>query len=316
MHASLRALMDGLVGYAGLFPPAELGLEAAVREYGAHLQSDDQWMLGDFIVPASRLAELTAWREVMAGGDRSWRFVVLPRGGDLDALESSLREDFAAMDDFEQAMEGRAGISGIEIRLPSSIAIESAATARWMDRIHSVVRERALDVFVEPVRGTGWPEMLANTADVLSQVRTAIAGPNFGMKLRCGGVTADAFPSVDEVAEFIEVSRKFEVPFKATAGLHHPIRHHHAPLGVDMHGFVNVFAAALFASDGLLGDDLRALLAEPHASCFQWTDDRLSWKGHVIGTERIRELRAGQVANYGSCSFSEPCEDLRALGWL
>ncbi|MEZ4649634.1 MAG: hypothetical protein R3E97_12790 [Candidatus Eisenbacteria bacterium] len=83
-----------------------------------------------------------------------------------------------------------------------------------------------------------------------------------------------------------------------------------------MHGFINVFAGALFASAGLAGTELRALLAERRAESFQWTGEALTWEGHTLGTERIRELRSGQVASYGSCSFSEPCEDLRALGWL
>ena len=39
-----RALLAGMVDYAGLFPPAELPLDDAVREYAAHLgdaQRDD-----------------------------------------------------------------------------------------------------------------------------------------------------------------------------------------------------------------------------------------------------------------------------------
>ena len=53
-----RALLSGMVDYAGLFPPAQLPLEKAVREYAVHLGGAEAWMLGRFIIPAQRLEEL------------------------------------------------------------------------------------------------------------------------------------------------------------------------------------------------------------------------------------------------------------------
>ena len=39
MHASLRILMEGLIDYAGLFPPASLDMPTAVRNYAAYRKS-------------------------------------------------------------------------------------------------------------------------------------------------------------------------------------------------------------------------------------------------------------------------------------
>ena len=57
MNASLRALLSGVVDYAGLFPPAGLPLDQAIRNYARYRQGSDAWMLGRFVIPAARLAE-------------------------------------------------------------------------------------------------------------------------------------------------------------------------------------------------------------------------------------------------------------------
>ena len=46
MNASLRALLTGVVDYAGLFPPARLPLDEAIRNYARYRQGSDAWMLG------------------------------------------------------------------------------------------------------------------------------------------------------------------------------------------------------------------------------------------------------------------------------
>jgi hypothetical protein len=103
--------------------------------------------------------------------------------------------------------------------------------------------------------------------------------------VRCGG---EHVPSVEELAAFIRACREQGVPFKATAGLHHPVRR-----GGE-HGFLNLLAAA--ASDDVEGmlesDDPERLLAADPA--------------------RAREA----LRSIGSCSFWEPVEELKALGVL
>ncbi|MGH9672043.1 MAG: hypothetical protein ACRD44_02595 [Bryobacteraceae bacterium] len=54
---SLRELLTGAIDYAGLFPPAELGMREAVESYARYRAGVYAWMLGRFIVPAKRLPE-------------------------------------------------------------------------------------------------------------------------------------------------------------------------------------------------------------------------------------------------------------------
>jgi len=138
-------------------------------------------------------------------------------------------------------------------------------------------------------------------------------------KVRTGGVTPEALPSVETVATFIRACADRRLAFKATAGLHHPVRAEHpltykpdAPRGV-MHGFLNVFVASALAWHG--DRDLEPVLAETDPSAFRF-DGRAHWRDRSLSAEQVRDARANFLHAFGSCSFDEPVADLRALGLL
>jgi hypothetical protein len=142
----------------------------------------------------------------------------------------------------------------------------------------------------------------------------AVKEAGAGAKIRCGGVTADAFPPVEAVAEFVLACRDAGVPFKATAGLHHPLRHVDPETGFHMHGFLNLLAAAVFAHEG--ADDVIPVLAEEDPAAFTVDAGGLAVHGWRADGEAIVAARAELFVAYGSCSFSEPVDDLTALGIL
>ena len=119
-------------------------------------------------------------------------------------------------------------------------------------------------------------------------------------KVRCGG---QAVPSVPALAEFIQACRRLEVPFKATAGLHQPLRHD------DEHGFLNLLAAAVF------GDE-EAALEEDDPDAFALTSEAFAWRDRSASTEEIARARSVLFASFGSCSAHEPIDGLVALGLL
>jgi hypothetical protein len=144
----------------------------------------------------------------------------------------------------------------------------------------------------------------------------AVAARDLRAKIRTGGVTVDAFPSTADIAKFLRACAERGVPFKATAGLHHPVRcvrpltyATDAPRGT-MHGFVNVFLAAALLPHA------EAILEEEDPSAFRFEDEAASWRGHAIATEDLARIRQEFAISFGSCSFEEPVEDLERLGWL
>ena len=65
---ALAVLLDGLIDYAGLFPPAALSMPAAVAAYARYVIGTDRAMLGRFVVPAARLADFTAAVDALPHG--------------------------------------------------------------------------------------------------------------------------------------------------------------------------------------------------------------------------------------------------------
>jgi hypothetical protein len=139
----------------------------------------------------------------------------------------------------------------------------------------------------------------------------AVADRGAGAKVRCGGPTPDMFPSPAQLAAFIIGCRDRGLAFKATAGLHHPIRD-----GV-VHGFLNLLAAAVLAHcEGAGEQELVAVLLEDDYNAFSLDDEAFTVRGRPFGAEPIAAARERLFVGYGSCSFSEPVDDLRALGML
>ncbi|HEX8101683.1 MAG TPA: hypothetical protein VF533_03655, partial [Solirubrobacteraceae bacterium] len=122
-------------------------------------------------------------------------------------------------------------------------------------------------------------------------------------KLRCGGATAAAVPAPTDVATFLGACAERELPFKATAGLHQPLRHHDAALGADQHGFLNLLVATAAARAGASAAELEALLLVTEL-------DGLELGDHDLAGAR------GLFEAFGTCSVQEPIDGLRALGLL
>jgi hypothetical protein len=138
-------------------------------------------------------------------------------------------------------------------------------------------------------------------------------------KIRTGGIKPETIPNVEEVAAFITTCAERRLPFKATAGLHHPIRASYpltyepnAPPAV-MHGFLNVFLAAAFAWHG--ERRIEPILAETDAAAFRF-DERAHWRDRSLDAGQVREARQQFAHEFGSCSFTEPVEGLEELGLL
>ena len=107
------------------------------------------------------------------------------------------------------------------------------------------------------------------------------------------------------------------VPLKATAGLHHPFPHFDSIMNARTHGFVNVFGAAVMGFvRHLKPDEVVAILNDHNPAHFVFDDTGFHYGVLHASIEEIREARRDGLTSFGSCSFDEPREDLRALGWL
>jgi hypothetical protein len=290
---TLHNLLHTIVDYAGLFPPAGLSMDAAAGLYAEYQSSTHAWMLGRFVVPIARLDELV----------RSMQRIGSPQGNawHLAALAgANVAGDVTALLAFNEAKH-HANIDVLEVK------------ASTVDDIRAIARAvpHTIKTYVEiPIEHD--PRGLV----------AALAAEKLRAKMRTGGVTPGSIPSAEHVARFIRACYAANVAFKATAGLHHPLRSQHglsyepdAPRDV-MHGFLNVFLAATLHYNGLTARDTIELLNQTTLNDVVMDDEKIVWREYVVTRNEVSTVRRRFATAFGSCSFTEPVEDLVKLELL
>ena len=300
MLPALHTLLHSAIDYAGLFPPAGLGMADAVRNYSLYGESEAAWALGRFVLPAGRIAEFEAAALGLlprSPSPSAWPIAVLigpDFAGDLRALgELNCRH----------AAEGEGALSA-DVVEGKADSVE--AVARLLGQVPPY-----LQAYVEvPITHDPGPLI------------TAIGQAGGRAKVRTGGVTADAFPPVTDLVRFIRACLSDRVPFKATAGLHHPLRadyrltYEPGSARGTMFGFLNLFVATAFMSEGLDDREAGSLLEERDRAAFRFDEAEVEWRGRRLDLDAIGRARETGIVSFGSCSFTEPLGDLESLGLL
>ena len=294
-----RALLSEIVDYAGLFPPAQLPLEKAVREYATHLGEEKAWMLGCFIIPAQRLEELEPHLVIFS---EPVRIIALGKGGrSEDEYLKNLNQDLTAIKTFRTAQDAVVNVDSFEARLPP-LPVTNAFIANVVNQLREAGLKQSHEFAVD---------------DHLELTMAALAAADAGAKLRCGGVTADAVPAPEQVARFIVAARDAGVPVKFTAGLHHPVRHFSDDIQTEMHGFLNLYVGGMLAhTTGSGWQELAGIIADQSPDAFALIGVGVEWRGRLVRSEDAARLRENALLGQGSCSFAEPVADLHDMGWL
>jgi hypothetical protein len=201
------------------------------------------------------------------------RFVVpAAKLAELPAERPALSVVLSSLDDVT-LLDGAADVEAVELVLPSARPLSADLVAAY-----SALRPLDVETYFELVFDDGWRD------DVPAAIG-AVAAIGGRVKLRCGGAFV---PSVEQVGLVVACCRDAGVPFKATAGLHHPMRRG------EEHGFLNLVAAATASLDRI-----EEVLAEEDGSALELED-------------ASREV----FVSFGSCSWREPVEGLQELGML
>jgi len=302
-------------------------MKTAVEKYAAYLASEHRWALGKFIVPVGKLGEFQQEQAALFNPDPVSAVTDSPFTGILEGfaqgytidkreclpwrlsaiLNTDVESEIDLIAQFNRKHSGAALIDAVEIKASS---------------IDDVRRIRPLI----PYGVTAYFEIPLDSRPELFHMLVAVKAR---AKIRTGGVVETAFPAAEQVAQFIIRCANEKLPFKATAGLHHPLRcvkpltyHANGPKGT-MHGFLNLFLAACAYRDmgeSLNVSDLLAILLNESPEKFSFHNDRVTLNvGRnelSISTNAIRHARESFAISFGSCSFEEPIEDLRSFHLL
>jgi hypothetical protein len=297
--ASPREFLHAVIDYAGLFPPASLSMDDAVRAYAEFLGGPDRDLLGRFVLPVSRLDEFStaAGPRLPRGEDAEpWRLSVIGGNDAAAARDATIAFNTQHLDD---SVTGHAVCDAIELQV-----VDGASVQRAVDTVPDFFQ-----LFLEVSSGAD-PEPVIG----------AMAHTTAAAKIRTGGVTPEAIPSSAFVLRFMKLCRHYGVPFKATAGLHHAVRAEY-PLTYDqgapvaeMFGYLNVFLAAAAVNEGAPDEVALGILEERDASRLTFDESGAAWDEFHIGSDRLMLTRTGFARSFGSCSFTEPVNEGKELG--
>jgi hypothetical protein len=309
-HSGARgALFSGLIDYAGLFPPTALALPEAVTNYRAYLDCPERWILARFIATTAHLLEI--------GDDLLSRFspdVTL----EISLVSKDLDWEIPKVIEQQNRSRGRLKVTALEAPLAPGVAVSEQLVKIQQARAALDTSAEPAPVFFELPFCEDWDGRLPEALDAIHAARCN--GAPFCFKLRCGGLEPHLVPTPDRIAAAICGCRKLDIPIKFTAGLHHPFRHEvtSSPQPMPpMHGYFNVFFGAIAAHAlGLSDGDLSPIITEMTRIDPAIAEDGISWLGHTVSTSEIQRARERFSISYGSCSFVEPIEDAKRLGWL
>jgi hypothetical protein len=290
---AVRAILEGAIDYAGLFPPAGFTMPEAVREYADVLRGENAWALGRFVVSAARLEEFAreheAWREASSPNGIDWPVSVIV--GDAE-------QDVARLNALRSRADQGWRVESVEAKATS------AAQIRALARVLPDTLERYIEVPID---------------HQLLECVAAIRAIGAAAKVRTGGTTADAFPRPVELLRFMRACHEASVPFKATAGLHHamrgeyPMTYERESVSTTMFGYLNLILAAALLLGGATDDILLDMLTERGETALQFGGARIAWRGRAIPLDLVVRARRGFIRGIGSCSFREPLEGLSGL---
>jgi len=288
MLASLKALLTSVVDYAGLFPPAKLDLREAIENYVQDLASSNAWMLGRFVIPASRLQELAEL--LPAFPVKHWLLSAI-----LSGLESEI-------DRVRLLNAGnKIAIAALEFSPLAPLEIERVLPdlPAGVEAFFEIPFNSDIEPYLNVLRHTG-----------------------AAAKIRTGGTTTDAFPSFLQLSQYILSFAEAQVPFKATAGLHHPLPARY-PLtskpnspATLMHGFLNLAILAAFAYWQKVTPEEALAVLQESSNAFQFKEASICWRDRCLDILEIEAARQHFFRSFGSCSFQEPVNDLKHLKLL
>ncbi len=327
MKKSLRVLLEGIIDYAGLFPPAKHSLPDAIQNYALYKKHEDRWMMSRFIIPVSNLNDLFPFADLFSK-NAPFHFSVTGSGGDnKNEYLSNFADDFETIFQFHDQCGSIIKIPFYETRLPPDVLSDQSGRSlrSLLNESADIIEKLSNDyvtVFYESILNNLYKEWNHRVIAALRGHNDELPGRGFkkyqkaGYKLRCGGLTADMFPSPEQVSYIIKEVLHQKIPMKFTAGLHHPFRHADASIPAKMHGFINVFTAVVMAKVHNLNEAmLQRILEDENPKHFTFDDDQMSWNDLSATVSQIEGIRDSLIS-YGSCSFDEPREDLTALGLM
>lgn len=303
MKSTLKELLSGILDYAGVYPPAKLDFTSSYTNYCTYQNSAKAFMLGSFVCPIANLEDLG--KSQPSGSPIEVAVISSPTQNQEEffrQLESDVEKTKSYFSNTTPSHE----LYSFEVRL-MSYDTDVEKCEKILNKLYSI--NKNVKIFLEVPFLDGWENSVPEIISRISEQTICNA------KIRTGGLNQNAFPTVKQLQQFIYSCANNELPFKATAGLHYPVTHWDDEIKVNMHGFFNVFIAAICMYHNYEHEIAEKILSSQNPSDFQFYDEYAVICGTKITLEEIEQGRTFALS-FGSCSLDEPIENLVSLGYI
>ncbi len=288
-------LYEEAIDYAGVYPPAGLAAAEAAACYHDYWNGPNRFALGRLVWPADRLTELAEQISVLDCSKQAWKVSAV----------AAKQDSISSIQAFNE-LNLKAKVDTIEIKA-GEVSSDCDLIARW---------HYNLFLEVTPAELASLPEWIAQN-------------PRAYLKLRTGGLQAGAFPSPESLFEFVWSCGLASKPYKFTAGLHHlatgeyPLTYIADSAKACMFGSTQLLLASAYLgkyfSQGSKQEDLQRFLKqmEPdQLGHWNWNHTSVEWDGVALTLQDLQQFRRVGCKGFGSCSYSEPIDEMTALGWI
>ncbi|APJ04736.1 hypothetical protein [Silvanigrella aquatica] len=313
---SLNIFMQGLLDYAGLFPPATLSLQDALKNFAEYHHHDQKKWLGKFILPANKIDEtislLNNLNTFSTLNQKAPFSIILNSCDKLTDYPNYLEKDLIIINNFRKKFETTIDILSFEFLPPKEIFEPKNHTL--LNDFISIFNNKIdyykhkLEFYCELPLNPFLNEYIKS----IIQCNNKQNSYKLSIKLRTGGVTPQQIPKSIEIAQAILLCAQEKISLKATAGLHVPVPNDNSDVGARLHGFLNIFSSLLLCYDHLLSiEEIDEIISHCSYEDFKFTDEGLFVRNKFISNEKMQQFRNLYIKSFGTCSFLEPIEHLQ-----
>ncbi len=315
MNALDQRLFKNMIDYAGTFPPANLSIEDAIEEYFKERSENGSWIIKTLILPWTKISEFDKQIKKRNSENLIIRISVLLVSEDtqkefLKKVEEQIRElrKFLNSNDEYQLVS-------LEIKLPKLDYIHGKInpnTIQVLSELLEVHNMNNVIMYLEGYLIKGWESILDPIFNYLQQ-SNAVHETIMGYKIRTGSIKPEEIPDISTLVNLLKMLTTHDIPFKATAGLHSPLRTNNRALDVFNHGFFNILMVSSILKANLTNDIkvLSEILEISQWEAFHFSEKYIEVRGFNISKKDLLEVRENQFLSFGSCSLREPLDDLQ-----
>ncbi len=317
---SLNIFMQGLLDYAGLFPPATLSLQNSLKNFAEYYHHNQKEWLGKFILPINKINEtisiLNKQNIFSTLENKAQLSIILSNCKSLSEYKNCAQNDLISIKNLINQIGNTINICSFEILPPIDI-FNSGNTDLLKNFL--IYSSEVLFEFKDKTDFYCELPLSEKLNDYLTTIKIHNENINLlkiSVKLRTGGVTQQQIPSSKDIAEAIFLCAKHKIPLKATAGLHVPVPNENLQVGAKLHGFLNIFSCMLLCYNQILIDkniinieEIKKIISSYSYKDFKFSETGLQIgenKDRFISNQSMTALRKNYIKSFGTCSFLEP----------